>query len=180
MLKATKLRKFYVKFSDERILNSFRATRREAGDLETLIEALKQSETNVENTAYNKLQVIAEQIKFLQKQAHDILSEARKDSDLHKIPCNFVKTPGQMYHLYQRPTGDKFWSMVSPEEFGTSNRNEHLGSFRMEADRSFTRADQLQEYSESRKFAENLFKKSQDVRAIKLNSSDANLCDPES
>lgn len=150
------------------ILNSYRATRREAGDLETLIEALKQSETHVKNTAYNKLQVIGEQIKFLQKQAHEILSCASKDSELHKVPCNFVKTPGQIYHLYERPSGDEFWSMVSPLEFGSSNKNKHLGSYRMEVDRSFTRADQLQEYSESRKFAESLIKQSQDVPSIKL------------
>lgn len=40
------------------ILNSYRATRREAGDLERLVEALKNSETHVKNTAFNKLDVI--------------------------------------------------------------------------------------------------------------------------
>lgn len=159
------------------ILNSYRATRREAGDLEKLIETLQQSETHVKNTAYNKLQVIGEQIKFLQKQAHDILGNATKDSELHRIPCNFVKAPGQIYHLYERPSGDKFWSMVSPEEFGKGNKNEHLGSYRMEVDRSFTRADQLQEYTESRKFAESLLKRVNDVPAIKLV---AEVDDPES
>lgn len=155
-------------FLDEMILNSYRATRREAGDLERLIETLKQSETHVKATAYNKLSVIGEQIKFLQKQAHEILKNASQDSELHKIPCNFVKVPGQLYHLYERPSGDKFWSMISPEEFGASNKNEHLGSFRMEVDRSFTRADQLQEYSENRKFADTLMKRAKDLPAITL------------
>lgn len=155
-------------FPDEMIVNSYRATRREAGDLEKLIETLNQSETHVKNTAFNKLQVIGEQIKFLQKQAHEILSSATKDSELHKVPCNFVKVPGQIYHLYERKTGEQFWSMVSPSEFGRENKNEHLGSYRMEVDRSFTRADQLEEYSESRKFAEALMKRAQDLPAIQL------------
>ena len=167
-----------MKIPDELILNSYRATRREAGDLEKLIETLTQSETHVKNTAYNKLSVIGEQIKFLQKQAHEILANASKDSELHNLPCNFVKSPGQIYHLYERPSGDKFWSMVSPEEFGSSCKNEHLGSYRMEVDRSFTRTDQLQEYSENRKFAESLFsKQSQNLLSIKVI---AEVDDPES
>lgn len=167
----------FFEFLDEIILNSYRATRSEAGDIEKLIETLAQSETHVKNTAFNKLQVIGEQIQFLQKQAHQILCSATKDAEFHKIPCNFVKSPGQMYHLYKRQSGDKFWSMVSPTEFGASNKNEHLGSYRMEVDRSFTRADRLQEYSESRKFAESLLKQSQDNPSIKLI---AEVDDPES
>lgn len=150
------------------ILNSYRATRREAGDLERLVEALQHSEANVKNTAFNKLQVIADQIKFLQKQANDILKSANSDAALHKLPCNFVKKPGQIYHLYERPSAEKFWSMISPEEFGNTCANEHLGSYRMEADSSFTRADQLQEHSERRKFAETLMKQTENLPAIKF------------
>lgn len=58
--------------------------------------------------------------------------------------------------------------MISPTEFGTNNPNKHLGSFRMEVDRSFTPADKLQEYSENRKFAETLMNNVQNVPAIKL------------
>ena len=46
----------------------------------------------------------------------------------------------------------------------------------MEVDRSFTRADQLQEFSERRQFAETLMKKVQNVPAIKLL---AEVDDPE-
>ncbi|CRL00907.1 CLUMA_CG014157, isoform A [Clunio marinus] len=160
---------------DELILNSYRACRAEAGDIERLIETLKTSETHVKNTALNKLQVIGEQIKFLQKQAHEILSNATKDSDLHKVPCNFVKVPGNIYHLYERPTGDRFWSMISSEEFGENNKNNYLGSYRLEVDRSWTPVDKLQEYSESRQFAESLFEKVQNVPAIKLIEKDDEL-----
>jgi Protein of unknown function (DUF2452) len=152
------------------ILNSYRATRKEAGDLERLVEAIQTSETHVKNTAYSKLDVISQQIKFLQQQAHDILKNASEDSKLHKIPCNFVKVPGTLYHLYERSTGDKFWSMISPDEFGDDNPNEHIGSYRMEVDRSFTRVELLEEFAENRKFAEALMKNIADVNtpAIKF------------
>lgn len=158
--------------TDELIVNSYRATRREAGDLETLVATLKTSEAQVKNTAYNKLDVIAEQIKFLQNQAKEILHNAAKDSHLHSIPCNFVKSPGQIYHLYERPSGEKFWSMVSPEEFGAFNKNESLGSWRLEADRSFTKVEQIDEFAEKRKFAEALMNNVQKVPALTLFDSD--------
>ena len=47
----------------------------------------------------------------------------------------------------------------------------------MEVDRSFTKADQLQEYSENRKFAETLLKQVHGVPAITLK---AEVDDPES
>ena len=139
------------------ILNSYRATRRECGDLENLIVALKDSNEHVKNIALNKLDVIGEQIKFLQNQAKEILEEAARNSELHKIPCNFVKVPGTIYHLYQRPqNGEKIWSMISPQEFGTSCKNRYLGSYRMEQDKSFTSVDSLDEFAEKREFAESL------------------------
>lgn len=122
----------------------------------------------MKNTALNKLQVIGEQIKFLQKQAKEILESASTNSELHKVPCNFVKVPGTIYHLYERPSGEKLWSMISPQEFGANNKNEYLGSYRMEVDRSWTPVDKLQEFSENREFAEMLMKNNQNVPAIEL------------
>jgi hypothetical protein len=120
--------------------------------------ALKSSDEYVKNTTLNKLDVIGEQIKFLQAQAKEILTAAVENSELHRIPCNFVKVPGTIYHLYQRPSGEKFWSMISKAEFGDNNKNSYLGSFRMEGDRSFTSLDKIEEYSENRAFAEKLLK----------------------
>lgn len=140
------------------ILNSYRATRKECGDLENLIVALKNSNEHVKSTALNKLDVIGEQIKFLQKQAKEILEDAARNSELHNVPCNFVKVPGSIYHLYQRQSGEKFWSMISPEEFGTNNKNEFLGSYRLEADKSFTAVSDIDDYTNRRQFAESLLK----------------------
>lgn len=117
---------------------------------------LKNSEENVKNTALNKLDVIGEQIRFLQKQALKILQDASDNNELHNVPCNFIKIPGNIYHLYQRESGEKMWSLVSPSEFGTSGNLSHLGSYRMEVDRSFTPVEKIKEFQANRQFSEAL------------------------
>lgn len=62
--------------------------------------------------------------------------------------------------------------MVSPEEFGAFNKNEPLGSWRLEADRSFTKVEQIDEFAEKRKFAEALMNNVQKVPALTLFESD--------
>jgi hypothetical protein len=138
---------------------------------------LKDSESHVKNTAYNKLDVIAEQIKFLQSQAKQILEKSSMDTKLHSIPCNFIKSPGNTYHLYERSSGEKFWSMVSPQEFGSSNKNEYLGSWRLENDKSYTKVDEIDEFTERRRFAEALMNNVQNVPAITL-FPESNLNEP--
>lgn len=59
--------------------------------------------------------MIADQIRFLQKQAESILLEAERNAKLHHVACNFVKQPGHIYHLYQRDSGQFYFSMLSPE-----------------------------------------------------------------
>lgn len=100
--------------------------------------------------------MIGEQIRFLHQQALKILKEATDDSQLHNVPCNFVKIPGNIYHLYQRESGEKLWSLVSPTEFGPDKKLAHLGSYRLEIDRSFTPIDKIQSYQANRHFAETL------------------------
>lgn len=65
--------------------------------------------------ACNKLQMIAEQMRFLYKQAEEVLSETKQNMDLHYATCNFVKQPGNIYHLYQRESGQCYLSILSPE-----------------------------------------------------------------
>ena len=50
-----------------------------------------------------------------QKQAHRALFEAKRDNELHHAACNVVKKPGKIYYLYERPSGQKYFSMLSPE-----------------------------------------------------------------
>lgn len=112
--------------------------------------------------------MIAEQIRFLQKQTESILLEAARNANLHHVACNFVKQPGHVYHLYQRESGQLYFSMLSPEvnifvsliftkshililsivsiqEWGNSIPSQsYKGSFRLEQDRSWTSLSHLQ------------------------------------
>jgi hypothetical protein len=44
-----------------------------------------------------------------------VLEDAKKDADLHHAACNLVKKPGNLYFLYQRPSGQKYFSIISPQ-----------------------------------------------------------------
>jgi len=59
--------------------------------------------------------MIAEQVHFLQQQAHKVLLEANENLKLHHAACNFHKIPGHIYHLYERSSGQQYFSMLSPE-----------------------------------------------------------------
>ena len=80
-----------------------------------VIVILFQADQFVHANASNKLQVIAEQIRFLQNQARRVLEETRDSYNLHHVPCNFVKIPGRVYYLYERDSGQKHFSMLSPQ-----------------------------------------------------------------
>lgn len=44
-----------------------------------------------------------------------VLEDAKRDADLHHAACNIVKKPGNMYYLYERPSGQKYFSILSPK-----------------------------------------------------------------
>lgn len=54
-------------------------------------------------------------MKFLQQQAFQILLETKVNSKLHELPCNFVKKPNQVYSVYEKPAGECYLSMLTPE-----------------------------------------------------------------
>lgn len=89
----------------------------------------------------SKLDVIAEQIRRLQEQARAILDDAKRDLELHRARCAFPRLVGKTYHLYEKPDGDLYWSMVSPDEWGGAPPHAFRGSYRLEGDQSWTRAD---------------------------------------
>lgn len=49
-----------------------------------------------------------------------VLEEANRDASLHHVTCNFVKKPGNIYYLYQRDSGQRYFSMLSPKVLGHS------------------------------------------------------------
>lgn len=77
-------------------------------------------------------------MRFLQKQAQKILENAARDADLHHAACNVVKKVGQVYYLYRRTSGQRYFSILSPEEWGSSCPHEFLGAYLLQPDMTFT------------------------------------------
>uniref|UniRef100_A0A8C5NWY9 Expressed sequence AU022252 n=1 Tax=Jaculus jaculus TaxID=51337 RepID=A0A8C5NWY9_JACJA len=107
-------------------------------DLVALAEQVQKADEFIRANASNKLTVIAEQIQYLQEQARKVLEEARRDADLHHVPCNMVKKPGNIYYLYRRESGQQYFSIISPEEWGTSCPHDFLGAYKLQHDLSWT------------------------------------------
>ncbi|XP_076757501.1 uncharacterized protein C1orf50 homolog isoform X2 [Xylocopa sonorina] len=108
-------------------------------DLVALATEIQKADSFVKSNACSKLQIIVEQIRYLKKQAESVLMEAEWNTKLHHVACNFVKHPGHVYHLYERETGQLYFSMISPEEWGNSGPTQvYKGSYRLEHDHSWT------------------------------------------
>lgn len=101
-------------------------------------EEIQKADHMVGTVVGSKLEVIAEQIRRLQEDAREILERAKRDLDLHRAGCSFPRRPGHVYHLYERSEDVRYWSMVSPEEWGKHAPHTFLGSYRLEADQSWT------------------------------------------
>lgn len=58
------------------------------------------------------------------------LEEANRDNKLHHYACNLVKKPGTTYYLYERDSGQKYMSILSPEvrKFDMINTVKNFGS----------------------------------------------------
>lgn len=106
-----------------------------AKEIELAHESI-QSHTNT------KLELILKQIRHLQEEAENIIEQAGLDAELHKVKCNFEKKVEQPYHLYIRPDESKYFSFVSPKEWGGNPPHEYLGSYIMKGDRSFQKIDE--------------------------------------
>jgi len=116
----------------------YRATKPMQGDLLALAKQLETAHDYTRANVGSKLGVIVEQMRSLQMQAHRIMQEATRDTELHNASCKVMKVPGKVYHLYQKPEGEPYLAMLSPEDWEGSPPHPHLGSYRLEADRSWT------------------------------------------
>jgi hypothetical protein len=81
-----------------------------------------------------KLEVIRDQMRALQEQARKLLEEAQVSARLQRAKCNFKKIPGKVYHLYRRPDGELYFSMLSPDEWRGGPPHGFEGSYRVEID----------------------------------------------
>lgn len=112
-----------------------------AHDLVDVAKRIADADAMIGATASAKLRVIADQIQALQEEARRILEDTRKDLDLHRARCSFVRRPGQVYHLYRRADGELWFSMIAPGEWRGASSSEFAGSYRLELDQSWTRVD---------------------------------------
>ncbi|XP_078095204.1 uncharacterized protein C1orf50 homolog isoform X2 [Mustelus asterias] len=74
----------------------------------------------------------------LAEQIKKVLEEAKRDADLHHVACNVVKKPGTVYFMYRRETGQQYFSILSPKEWGQSCPHEFLGAYKLQHDMSWT------------------------------------------
>ncbi|XP_068098852.1 uncharacterized protein C1orf50 homolog [Hyperolius riggenbachi] len=111
------------------------------GDPSNLVELAQQvqkADDFIRANACNKLTVIAEQIRILQEQAKRVLEEAKRDADLHHAACNVVKKPGNIYYLYKRESGQRYFSILSPKDWGASCPHEFIAAYKLQHDMSWT------------------------------------------
>ncbi|KAL6068198.1 hypothetical protein STEG23_035245 [Scotinomys teguina] len=113
-------------------------------DLVALAEQVQKADEFIRANATNKLTVIAEQIQHLQEQARKVLEDARRDADLHHVACNMVKKPGNIYYLYQRESGQQYFSIISPEEWGAGCPHDFLGAYKLQHDLSWTAYEDIE------------------------------------
>ncbi len=112
----------------------------------SLVDAAREIERAdqlIASTASAKLDVIAAQMRALRAQAEEVLREASHNAELHRAEARFVRRPGSTYHLYEKDDGRRYWSLLSPDEWRGSTPHAYVGSFRLEADQSWTPLDQI-------------------------------------
>lgn len=115
-------------------------------DLVDAAREIQRADAVIAAVTSDKLGMIAEQIRALQEQAREVVARARRDAELHRAECRFEKVAGQVYHLYRRGRDGAeslYFSMLSPTDWRGAPPDPHAGSFRLEADRSFTPIEEL-------------------------------------
>ncbi|CAG2244388.1 Uncharacterized protein C1orf50,Uncharacterized protein C1orf50 homolog [Mytilus edulis] len=140
-------------------------------DLVALAQTIQKADEMTKARVGSKLTVIADQIRYLQEQAKKHLEDAKRDNIIHHAACNLVKRPGTMYYMYERESGQKYMSILSPEEWGASCPHEFVGAYKLEYDLSWTPIEEVAE--KSQEFA--LIDKILNAQNAIMDSSEFNL-----
>jgi hypothetical protein len=112
-------------------------------DLVDVAREIQEADRMLGTVTGGKLQLLARQIRALQEEARSLLEAAHRDAELHRAACHFQRRPGQTYHFYRRPEGTLYLSMLSPEDWRGSPPHAFVGSYRLELDMSWTRAEDV-------------------------------------
>jgi hypothetical protein len=107
-------------------------------DLVDVAREIQQADALLGAVTSAKLELVVRQIRALQDEALCLLEAAQRDGELHRTACGFKKRPGRVYHLYRRPDGTRYFSMLSPAEWGGAPPHAFEGSYRLEVDMSWT------------------------------------------
>ncbi|ALC39665.1 CG31800, partial [Drosophila busckii] len=155
-------------------VDPMRVSKHEAEDIIHLAQEIQSADKMLRNNTNQKLVVILDQIRMLQAQAMDIMKESNESRELHSAACNFTKKPGHIYHLYQRSTGQSYFSMLSPEEWNQTVDQTFKGSYRLEYDLSWTPVDKIKQQDEKLKWVEKCLTKGNESiqAAIDFNMTD--------
>ena len=111
-------------------------------DLVDVARRIQEADAVVGAVASAELTLIADQIRRLQEEAQRVLERTRRNLDLHRARCSFARKPGGVYHLYRRPDGVLWFSMIGPTEWAADPSREFAGTYRLELDQSWTRLDE--------------------------------------
>jgi hypothetical protein len=112
-------------------------------DLIDVAREIQRADAALAAVAGAQLETIARQIRELQSEAARVLEAARRDAELHRATCRFKKIPGRVYHLYRKPDGERYFSMLSCEDWAGAPPHVFEGSYRLEADMRWTAAGEL-------------------------------------
>lgn len=106
---------------------------------------IEHADTMLASVTHAQLSLIADQIKALRAEAERVLTRAKQNAELHRAEARFVRHPGKTYHLYERPgpggTSVRYWSLLSPAEWGATPPHPFVGSYRLELDQTFTQLE---------------------------------------
>jgi len=119
-------------------------------DLVDVAREIQEADRMLGTVASGKLQLLAKQIRALQEEARNLLEAARRDAELHRASCQFKRRPGHVYHLYRRPDGAFYFSMLSPDDWHGAPPHPFEGSYRLEHDMSWTRAEDIDDIDAER------------------------------
>jgi hypothetical protein len=113
-------------------------------DLVNLAKQIETCDAFIRANVSNRLQVIVNQMNYLREEAQRTLMKARRDDELNHCACNLVRRPGQTYYQYERQSGQKYLSIMHPQDWSTNIKNgvcphRFLGAYRLEYDNSWTR-----------------------------------------
>ncbi|UJR22323.1 hypothetical protein I4U23_025385 [Adineta vaga] len=113
-------------------------------DLVNLARQIETCDAFIRANVSNRLQVIVNQVNFLRQEAQRVLAKAKRDDELNHSACNLVRRPGQTYYYYERQSGQKYLSIMHPQDWllGTKNSScphRFLGAYKLEYDNSWTR-----------------------------------------